>query len=119
MIAKPSGSPPSKLVVKEDIVKGKGRRREEGRQRDDAVRGGGLLDRRAVRCVLGHRRPIGPFPLGAGAVIQGWDKGIPGMRMGAGASWSIPPELAYGTQGQGPIGPNETLIFVVDLVSVG
>ena len=63
--------------------------------------------------------PFGPFQLGTGQVIPGWDKGIVGMRKGGRRKLVIPPELAYGSTGQGPIAPNETLIFVVDLVSIG
>jgi peptidylprolyl isomerase len=60
-----------------------------------------------------------PFQLGAGQVIAGWDQGIPGMRVGGRRELIIPPSLAYGSDGQGPIGPNETLVFVVDLLRVG
>ena len=60
-----------------------------------------------------------PFQLGAGMVIQGWDQGMVGMQKGGRRLLVIPPELGYGPQGAGPIGPNETLIFVVDLVKIG
>jgi peptidylprolyl isomerase len=60
------------------------------------------------------------FPLGAQRVIQGWDFGVTGMREGGRRTLIIPPELAYGSRGAGgAIGPNETLVFVVDLVKVG
>ena len=60
------------------------------------------------------------FSLGAGMVIRGWDEGVAGMKVGGRRELVIPPDLAYGPQGSPPvIGPNETLIFVVDLVSVG
>ena len=60
------------------------------------------------------------FPLGAGRVIQGWDFGVTGMREGGRRTLIIPPELAYGARGAGgAIGPNETLVFIVDLVKVG
>ena len=60
------------------------------------------------------------FNLGAGQVIKGWDQGVAGMRVGGRRRITIPPNLAYGKQGAGrAIGPNETLVFVVDLLSVG
>jgi peptidylprolyl isomerase len=60
------------------------------------------------------------FDLGAGQVIKGWDQGVAGMKVGGRRRITIPPNLAYGKQGAGGvIGPNETLVFVVDLLSVG
>ncbi|TVT44162.1 FKBP-type peptidyl-prolyl cis-trans isomerase [Amycolatopsis rhizosphaerae] len=59
------------------------------------------------------------FPLGQGHVIPGWDQGVVGMRVGGRRKLVIPPHLAYGSRGAGSvIKPNETLIFVVDLVGV-
>ena len=51
-------------------------------------------------------------------MIPGWQQGMPGMKEGGRRLLIIPPALGYGAQGAGPIGPNETLIFVVDLVKV-
>ena len=60
------------------------------------------------------------FRLGAGEVIAGWDQGVAGMKLGGRRRITIPPELGYGAQGAGGvIGPNETLVFVVDLLGVG
>ena len=59
------------------------------------------------------------FPLGAGRVIQGWDTGVAGMKVGGRRQLTIPPHLAYGDRGAGGvIKPGETLIFVVDLIDV-
>jgi len=59
------------------------------------------------------------FPLGTGRVIQGWDDGIRGMKVGGRRKLVIPPQLAYGERGAGGvIGPGETLIFVCDLMRV-
>ena len=59
------------------------------------------------------------FGLGKGQVIQGWDQGVAGMKVGGRRRITIPPNLAYGKRGAGGvIGPDETLVFVVDLVGV-
>lgn len=60
------------------------------------------------------------FRLGAGQVIAGWDQGVVGMKLGGRRRITIPPHLGYGARGAGGvIGPNETLVFVVDLLGVG
>jgi peptidylprolyl isomerase len=59
------------------------------------------------------------FVLGQGNVIQGWDQGVPGMKVGGRRKLVIPADLAYGSRGAGSaIGPDEPLVFVVDLLSV-
>ena len=59
------------------------------------------------------------FGLGKGQVIRGWDEGVAGMRVGGRRRITIPPDMAYGKRGAaGVIGPDETLVFVVDLVAV-
>ena len=116
-IPAPEGYPPAELVQR-DIVKGKGRAAKAG----DTVR----VQYVGVSWVSGQEfdtswggEPF-EFPLDQGQVIPGWDKGVQGMRRGGRRLLIIPPEMAYGAQGSPPaIGPNETLVFVVDLERAG
>jgi FKBP-type peptidyl-prolyl cis-trans isomerase len=79
---------------------------------------GWLTDGTKFDSSVDRREPFS-FVLGTGQVIQGWDQGVAGMRVGEKARLTIPPQLAYGAQGYpGAIPPNATLIFEVELLSV-
>ncbi len=116
-IPKPSGSPPRKLV-KQDIVKGKG----PGAKAGDTV----VVNYVGINFSNGQEFDSSwdsgaPFPvqLGTGSVIAGWDQGLVGIREGGRRQLTIPPEMGYGAEGYPPdIPPNETLVFVVDAVSI-
>jgi peptidylprolyl isomerase len=111
------GEPPTELVI-EDVVKGKG----------PAAKAGDTLTMQYVGVAWSTNQEFDaswdrgqafPFQLGAGMVIPGWDEGMVGMRRGGRRVLIIPPDMAYGPQGSPPaIGPNETLIFVVDLEKI-
>jgi peptidylprolyl isomerase len=112
----PSGQPPPELVVK-DIVRGKGPKAKAGDQLTMQYVGTSWSNGEQFDASWDSGQPF-PFELGAGMVIPGWDQGMVGMRKGGRRLLVIPPDLGYGPAGSGPIGPNETLIFVVDLVDL-
>ena len=58
------------------------------------------------------------FTVGAGQVIQGWDQGLIGMKIGGKRKLTIPPELGYGRRDNGPIPANSTIIFEIDLLGI-
>ncbi|MEA2124914.1 MAG: peptidylprolyl isomerase [Solirubrobacteraceae bacterium] len=118
-IPKPSGAPPATLV-KKDIVKGKGPKAQAGDLVSVQYTGVSFSTGEKFDASWDRGGEPFQFPVGGGQVIAGWDKGIPGMRVGGRRELIIPPDQAYGPQGSPPaIGPNETLIFVVDLEKIG
>jgi peptidylprolyl isomerase len=112
----PTGSPPDELVTS-DVVVGKGTAAKSGDHVEVHYVGVSFSSGKQFDSSWDRGQPF-DFPLGAGRVIQGWDFGVAGMREGGRRTLVIPPSLGYGSRGTGPIEPNETLIFVVDLVKV-
>ncbi len=115
-IAAPLGSPPAELE-KRDIVRGNGPKAKRGDNLAMQYVGVSWSTGQQFDASWDRGKEPFTFDLGAGGVIPGWDEGLVGMREGGRRLLVIPAEKGYGAQGQPPdIGPNETLIFVVDLV---
>jgi peptidylprolyl isomerase len=113
----PSGNPPTTLQ-KKDLIVGKGAEAATGKKVTVQYVGVHFSNKKQFDASWDNGQPF-PFTLGAHNVIKGWDEGVPGMKVGGRRQLVIPPDLAYGPNGYPPvIGPNETLVFVVDLVSV-
>ena len=113
----PTGPPPTELET-DDVVVGEGAAAKPGDHVTVHYVGVSFSTGKQFDSSWDRRQPF-DFPLGGGAVIQGWDFGVTGMREGGRRTLVIPPQLGYGSRGVGPIAPNEPLIFVVDLVKVG
>ncbi len=114
----PDGAPPTDLQI-EDLVEGDGPEAGAGMQVTVDYVGVSWSTKREFDASW-NRNDTFTFGLGAGQVIQGWDQGVQGMKVGGRRRLTIPPDMGYGQFGAGGvIGPNETLVFVVDLRSVG
>jgi peptidylprolyl isomerase len=117
VIEVPDEEPPSELVT-EDLVEGDGAEAKKGDEVTVHYVGVGYESEEEFDASWDRGEPF-TFTLGSGMVIPGWEEGVEGMKEGGRRELIIPGELAYGPEGRPPtIGPNETLIFVVDLVSV-
>ena len=113
----PRGKAPKRLV-KKDLKVGSGPAAEAGQTVSVHYVGVSFVNGRQFDASWDTGQPFS-FTLGAGDVIPGWDEGVAGMKAGGRRRLVIPPDLAYGPQGSPPaIGPNETLVFVVDLLAI-
>ncbi len=113
----PNGPPPTELET-EEIVEGTGAEAKSGDEVTVQYVGVGYESEEEFDSSWSRNRPF-PFTLGTSSVIPGWEQGVEGMKEGGRRELIIPPELAYGEAGSPPaIGPNETLIFIVDLLAV-
>ena len=116
-VSVPSGSAPTALQ-KTDLIVGEGAEAVAGQKVSVHYVGVSFATKKQFDASWDSGQPFS-FVLGQGRVIQGWDEGVPGMKVGGRRQLVIPAELAYGASGSPPvIGPNETLVFVVDLLSV-
>jgi peptidylprolyl isomerase len=114
----PADQPPSYQLELEDLEIGEGEEATTGRVVEVHYVGVSWSTGRQFDASW-DRGSTFTFGLGRGQVIPGWDQGVAGMRVGGRRRITIPPMLGYGKRGAGGvIGPDETLVFVVDLVGV-
>jgi len=114
----PDGAAPKQLVER-DLIEGTGAEAKSGDEVTVQYVGVGFDSGEEFDASWDRGEPFA-FQLGASQVIPGWEQGIEGMKVGGRRELTIPANLAYGAAGSPPaIGPNETLIFVVDLLEVG
>ncbi|OKI81571.1 FKBP-type peptidyl-prolyl cis-trans isomerase [Micromonospora sp. CB01531] len=111
------GAAPADLVI-DDITVGEGPEARPGQLATVHYVGVAHSTGREFDASWNRGEPF-EFPLGGGQVIAGWDQGVVGMKVGGRRRLTIPPHLGYGARGAGGvIKPNETLVFVVDLLGV-
>ena len=116
-VAVPDGAPPKQLEIR-DIEEGTGAAAKAGDSLTMDYVGVSYSTKKEFDSSFSAGQPF-EFTLGQGAVIAGWDEGIEGMKAGGRRELIIPPDMGYGAQGSPPnIKPNETLVFVVDLLAI-
>ncbi len=113
----PAENPPTELQI-DDLTVGDGDEAAAGQQVSVHYVGVSWSTGEQFDASWDRMEPFS-FGLGQGQVIQGWDSGVQGMKVGGRRQLTIPPEMGYGAAGAGGvIAPNETLVFVVDLLGV-
>ena len=114
----PANQPPSYQLELEDITVGEGEEAVSGRNVEVHYVGVSWATGKQFDASWDRGNTF-KFGLGQGQVIPGWDQGVQGMKVGGRRRITVPPDLAYGKRGAGGvIGPDETLVFVVDLVGL-
>jgi peptidylprolyl isomerase len=117
-VVDPHLGPPPEDVLIEDLVVGAGAEVHSGQSAVVHYVGVAHSTGRPFDASWDRGEPFA-FPLGDGRVIAGWDQGVVGMRVGGRRRLVVPPHLGYGSRGAGGvIAPDETLVFVVDLLDV-
>jgi peptidylprolyl isomerase len=118
-VPKGNGSAPTALKA-ETLIQGNGPAIKNGQQATVNYVGVLFKNGKEFDASWGKGKQPFQFTLGGGQVIQGWDQGVVGMKVGERRRLTIPADLAYGAQGSPPkIGPNEALIFDIDLKKIG
>jgi len=115
-VVPPKGPKPKKLVIK-DLEKGTGPEAKAGDEVTVHYVGVGYESGKQFDTSWDRQEPF-TFTLGEGGLIKGWEEGLEGMKVGGRRELITPPAWAYGSQGGGPIAPNATLVFVIDLLEV-
>jgi peptidylprolyl isomerase len=121
VLVPPKGPPPEKMAI-EDLRAGNGPRAEAGDKLTAEYTGFNYVNHEEFTNhahAWGRGEPL-VFELGGGEVIRGIDQGLVGMKVGGRRELIIPPDLAYGNVSPPPeVGPNETVIYVVELLGIG
>jgi peptidylprolyl isomerase len=113
----PDETPPTEMVM-DDLTVGDGDEAAAGQQVSVHYVGVSWSTGEQFDASWDRMEPFA-FGLGRGQVIQGWDEGVQGMKVGGRRRLTIPSEMGYGAAGAGGvIAPHETLVFVVDLLGV-
>ena len=117
VITIPAGNPPGELLIEDEIV-GEGDEATVGKRVVVHYAGVAWSNGKEFDASW-DRGDTFDFRLGAREVIEGWDRGVKGMKVGGRRRLTIPPDLGYGSRGAGgAIKGGETLVFVVDLIAV-
>jgi peptidylprolyl isomerase len=118
-VPKGSGTAPTALKA-ETLIAGSGAQIKNGQQATVQYVGVLFKNGKEFDTSWGKGKQPFAFTIGSGQVISGWDQGVLGMKVGERRRLTIPADLAYGAQGSPPkIGPNEPLIFDIDLKKIG